>query len=66
MKISVRLLLASAACLIFVSPALARKPAAQPAIAVAGVYENFTVGKGSGDSKECGSSSFRPAVFITL
>lgn len=29
--------------------AVARKPAAQPAVSVAGVYENFTVGKDSGD-----------------
>ena len=49
MRIFVRLLLASAACLVFVSPALARKPAAPPVVTVAGVYENFTVGKGSGD-----------------
>jgi hypothetical protein len=49
MKMSVRLLLASAACLVFITPVVARKPAPQPAITVAGVYENFTVGKGSGD-----------------
>jgi hypothetical protein len=49
MRISVRWLLAIAACVVFVSPALARKPAVQPVVTVAGVYENFTVGKGSGD-----------------
>ena len=44
-----RLLLAIAAGVVFVSPALARKPASQPLINVTGVYENFTIGKSSGD-----------------
>ena len=49
MKMSVRWLLASTACLVFITPALAGKPAPQPAVTITGVYENFTVGKGSGD-----------------
>ncbi len=35
-------------CMIGVSTALARKPSPQPA-SVAGIYDNFTVGKDSGD-----------------
>jgi hypothetical protein len=46
----VRAFLICVACLIVVPAALAKKPAVAPAAAsVAGVYENFTVGKGSGD-----------------
>ncbi|MFS8086821.1 MAG: hypothetical protein ACMG6H_14400 [Acidobacteriota bacterium] len=36
-------------CLLAIPTALARKPGAQPAATVAGIYENFSVGKGSGD-----------------
>src|SRR3977135_3135045 len=49
MKISVRALLPVLICLIIGPTALARKPAAQRTAGVAGVYDNFTVGKGSGD-----------------
>ncbi len=44
-----RLLLIFAIFLIIIPAALAKKPGAQNAINVTGVYENFTVGKGSGD-----------------
>lgn len=46
MKLSVRAFLSSVICLIVIPAALAKKP---PAVSVAGVYENFTVGKESGD-----------------
>jgi hypothetical protein len=36
-------------CLAMVSSAEAQKRGSQPKASVAGVYENFTVGKGSGD-----------------
>jgi len=36
-------------CLIIAPTALAQKPGAQRTASVAGVYDNFTVGKGSGD-----------------
>src|SRR5213595_3165486 len=49
MNRSIRLLPASLLCLAFVATALARKPESQPVVTVAGIYENFTVGKGSGD-----------------
>jgi hypothetical protein len=49
MNVSVRFLFAIAAGLVFVSAAVARNPSAQAAVTVAGVYENFSVGKGSGD-----------------
>src|SRR5881394_3430360 len=49
MNRSIRLLPASLLCLAFVATALARKPEPQPVVTVAGIYENFTVGKGSGD-----------------
>ena len=49
MKISLRALLPVLICLIIAPAALAKKPAAQRAAGVAGVYDNFTVGKGSGD-----------------
>ena len=49
MRLTVRVLLVSLICLSVVPIALARKPGAQSAATVAGVYENFTVGKGSGD-----------------
>src|SRR6195256_1127770 len=48
MKLSMRGLFSLVICLLVVPTALARNPA-QPTATVAGVYENFTVGKGSGD-----------------
>jgi len=48
MKLSSRLVLLSIICVISLSVAHA-KHLAQPIVTVAGVYENFTVGKGSGD-----------------
>ena len=36
-------------CLTVASSALARKPSGQPTVAMAGIYDNFTVGKDSGD-----------------
>jgi hypothetical protein len=49
MNLVVRVLLTFMACLIIVPATLAKKPAAQRTASVAGVYENFTVGRGSGD-----------------
>ena len=49
MKFTVRMLLALAICLMIVPATLAKKRPFKPAASVAGVYENFTVGKGSGD-----------------
>ena len=50
MKIFVRVFLSLAVCLLAVPSALARRPGTQPAAAtVAGIYDNFTVGKESGD-----------------
>ena len=44
-----RVVVFSIVCLIAITGAVAANFAAQPAVNVAGVYENFTVGKGSGD-----------------
>ena len=49
MKTMVRAFLTSVICLIIVPAALAKKPGAQTTAGVAGIYDNFTVGKGSGD-----------------
>jgi len=49
MKLIGRVFLTCVICLIVVPAALAKKPGAQPPASVTGVYENFTVGKGSGD-----------------
>jgi hypothetical protein len=49
MKSAVCVLLTFLICLIIVPTALAQKPGAQRTASVAGVYDNFTVGKGSGD-----------------
>jgi hypothetical protein len=49
MKLSVRAPFPVLICLILVPTALAKKPAAQRTAGIAGVYDNFTVGKGSGD-----------------
>src|SRR6185369_2394348 len=48
MKLSSRLVLLSIICVISLSVANAHH-LAQPIVTVAGIYENFTVGKGSGD-----------------
>ena len=48
MKIFSRLVLLSLACLMSLSIANAKNPG-QPIVTVPGVYESFTVGKGSGD-----------------
>src|SRR5258706_3800289 len=49
MKSAVCVLLTCMICLIIAPTELAQKPAAQRAAGVAGVYDNLTVGKGSGD-----------------
>ena len=49
MKIFVRVCLSLAVCLLAVPSAPARRPGTQPAATVAGIYDNFTVGKESGD-----------------
>jgi len=49
MKLTIRVMLSLVICLRVMPAALAGKPAVQPAATVAGIYDNFTVGKGSGD-----------------
>lgn len=49
MKLNIRMLLSFVICLLVMPAALAGKPAPQPATTVAGIYDNFTVGKESGD-----------------
>src|SRR5882672_5493194 len=49
MKLIVRAFLTSVICLIVIPTVLGRNPGAPPAATVAGVYDNFTVGKESGD-----------------
>ena len=49
MKLTVRTLFILVICLLVMPVAMARKPGAQPAATVAGIYDNFTVGKESGD-----------------
>src|SRR5580765_3496827 len=49
MRISKRAFAVCLVGLLMGAVAIAGKPAAQPAVTVAGVYENFTVGKDSGD-----------------
>ena len=49
MKLTVRAFLTGVICLIVIPAALAKKPGPQKNASVTGVYENFTVGKGSGD-----------------
>jgi hypothetical protein len=44
-----RVMLAGLICLMIVQIGFARRPRAHAAVAVAGIYENFTVGQGSGD-----------------
>jgi hypothetical protein len=47
MKLSSRIVLTSLICLLSVPLAVARR--AEAAVSISGVYENFTVGQGSGD-----------------
>jgi hypothetical protein len=49
MKLSSRVVVFSIFCLVALTTAVAASLSPQPALTVAGVYENFTVGKGSGD-----------------
>jgi hypothetical protein len=49
MKLLMAAVVSSLVCITVASTALARKPIGQPAVAVAGIYDNFTVGKESGD-----------------
>lgn len=49
MKLVVRAFLIMLICLIVIPTALGRNSGAQPAVTVAGIYDNFTVGKESGD-----------------
>jgi hypothetical protein len=49
MSFMVRILCAFAIGLIIFTAAFARKPGVQTGVTVSGIYENFTVGKGSGD-----------------
>jgi hypothetical protein len=44
-----RVVVFSIVCLIAITSIVVSNFAAQPAVTVAGVYENFTIGKGSGD-----------------
>ncbi len=48
MRLFLRLFISSLLCLLVVPIGIAR-PRATPAVSVAGIYEDFTVGKGSGD-----------------
>jgi hypothetical protein len=49
MKLITRAFLSCLISLVIVPAALAKKPAPRIAASVPGVYENFTIGKGSGD-----------------
>ena len=49
MKSAVCVLLTFMICLVIVPAAATQRPAAQRTASLAGVYDNFTVGKGSGD-----------------
>lgn len=49
MKLTVRTFLTFVICLIIVPAALAKKSGAKTTVNVAGIYGDFTVGKGSGD-----------------
>jgi hypothetical protein len=49
MKLMVRSFLTFAICLIVIPTALGKAPRTPAAVSVGGIYENFTVGKGSGD-----------------
>lgn len=49
MKFATQGLLSLMICLLIIPVALARNSGGEPAATVAGIYDNFTVGKGSGD-----------------
>ena len=49
MKLAARVFCIVALSVISISTATARRPPAQQVVIVPGIYENFTVGKGSGD-----------------
>ena len=49
MKLTLRAFLTCVICLIIIPAALAKEPGAQTTVSVAGIYDNFTVGKESGD-----------------
>lgn len=49
MSVTARALLTCVICLIAIPAVLAKKPGMPAAVSVTGVYENFTIGKGSGD-----------------
>jgi len=49
MKLMVRTLLTFSICLMVITTTLGRAPRTRAAVKVTGIYENFTVGKGSGD-----------------
>ncbi|MDX6558151.1 MAG: hypothetical protein QOF72_1200 [Blastocatellia bacterium] len=49
MRLVVRALVTSVLCLVIVPAVLATKPRATTVPSLTGVFENFTVGKGSGD-----------------
>lgn len=49
MKLTSRIVLLSIFCLVALTTAVAAGTNPQPVVTVPGVYENFTVGKGSGD-----------------
>jgi hypothetical protein len=54
MKLAIRALLTCVVCLIIVPGSLAKKPPAQRTSNVSGVFNNFTVGKQSGDLEGMG------------
>jgi|SRR5437016_130965 len=49
MKLLKAAVVSSLICMTVVSTVLARKPNGQPTVTAAGIYDNFTVGKESGD-----------------
>jgi len=49
MKFTARTIAFVCICLVAITSAIAASLAPQPAVTVPGIYENFTVGKGSGD-----------------
>jgi len=49
MKLMVRTFLTFAICLLVIPTALGRTPRTRAAVSVTGIYENITVGRGSGD-----------------
>src|ERR1700704_6026467 len=49
MKLTVRAFLICLVCLIVIPAAVAKKPGVQTTVSVTGIYDNFTVGRESGD-----------------